>query len=46
MCPTLRLNLIVPFNIFKFSSDKKLEGEKRKVHYKTFLELYIFLGFL
>ena len=35
MCQTLRLNIIIPVYVLKFSSKKKLEKEKlkEKVHY-------------
>ena len=49
ICRTLRLSISTPFNILKFSSNKKLEKEKlnkKSSLFKEFLELYLLLGFL
>ena len=49
ICQTLRLSIIMPFNILKFSSNKKLEKEKlnkKSSLFKKYLELYLLLGFL
>ena len=49
ICRTLCLSIIIPFDILKFSSNKKLEKEKlnkKSSLFKKFLELHILLGFL
>ena len=49
ICQMLRLSFIIPFNILKFSSNKKLEDKKlnkKSSLFKTFFELHLLLGFL
>ena len=49
ICQTLHLSIIIPFNILKFSSNKKLEKEKlnkKSSLFKKYLELHLLLGFL